>query len=77
MKLLTDNDMMPFGKHKGQRMANVPASYLLWLYERWRNGDAPKSDEVFRVKVYVDSNLEVLRMEVKRTERMGQYRKGA
>ena len=28
---LTDEDPMPFGKHKGQRMADVPASYLAWL----------------------------------------------
>lgn len=28
---LTDEDIMPFGKHKGKRMADVPASYLAWL----------------------------------------------
>jgi len=28
---LTDNDIMPFGKHKGKAMCNVPAAYLLWL----------------------------------------------
>lgn len=26
-----DNDEMPFGKHKGESMGDVPASYLLWL----------------------------------------------
>lgn len=29
---LTDNDLMPFGKFKGIKMANVPASYLVYLY---------------------------------------------
>lgn len=24
---------MPFGKHKGTALANVPASYLLWIYD--------------------------------------------
>jgi len=33
MKNLTDEDLMPFGKYKGYSMINVPASYLLWLYE--------------------------------------------
>ncbi len=32
---MTDTDIMPFGKHKGRRMEDVPASYLLWL---WDNG---------------------------------------
>ena len=31
MNALTDEDIMPFGKHKGKRMADVPASYLVWL----------------------------------------------
>ncbi|WP_114752343.1 putative quorum-sensing-regulated virulence factor [Pleomorphovibrio marinus] len=29
---LTDNDPMPFGKHKGTPMANVPDHYLKWLH---------------------------------------------
>ena len=28
---MNDNSLMPFGKHKGEKLANVPASYLLWL----------------------------------------------
>lgn len=32
---LTDESLMPFGKHKGEKMANVPASYLLWLYDEY------------------------------------------
>lgn len=27
----TDTSVMPFGKHKGQLMQDVPASYLAWL----------------------------------------------
>lgn len=30
---MTGNSPMPFGKHKGKALANVPDSYLLWLYE--------------------------------------------
>jgi len=29
--MLSDTSPMPFGKHKGTNMANVPAAYLLWL----------------------------------------------
>jgi uncharacterized protein (DUF3820 family) len=32
----TDLDRMPFGKHKGEPMQDVPAHYLRWL---WTEGD--------------------------------------
>ena len=35
-----DTDLMPFGKHKGTPMQDVPADYFHWL---WFNG---KKDEV-------------------------------
>ena len=27
----TDNDVIPFGKHAGQKLGDLPAGYLLWL----------------------------------------------
>lgn len=30
----TDEKVMPWGKHKGQKLKELPASYLLWLYEQ-------------------------------------------
>lgn len=30
---MRDNDPMPFGKYKGEKMIDVPAEYLLWLLE--------------------------------------------
>ncbi len=30
----TDSTVMPFGKHKGAKLSDVPASYLLWLFEQ-------------------------------------------
>lgn len=32
---MNDQSEMPFGKHKGKKLEDVPASYLLWL---WDNG---------------------------------------
>lgn len=29
-----DDTVMPWGKHKGQKLGKIPASYLLWLYEQ-------------------------------------------
>ena len=34
---LTDQSLMPFGKHKDKKMANVPAEYLLYIFENFDN----------------------------------------
>ena len=58
MKQLEDWDPMPFGKHKGQRMESVPASYLHWL---WVNGK--KEDQRCPVADYIRRNLTPLAQE--------------
>lgn len=55
MSFYTDQSVMPFGKHKGLKLANVPAHYLIWLYES-NMKDGPLKD-------YIKENLEALRME--------------
>jgi uncharacterized protein (DUF3820 family) len=47
---------MPIGKYKGQKMANVPAAYLIWLYE---NGNI-----YGELKQYIADNLEVMKAEI-------------
>lgn len=49
---------MPFGKYKGDKMINVPASYLLWLHE---NGKCSHD-----VREYIIENLDVLKTEIKK-----------
>lgn len=53
MEELTDNSIMPNGKHKGVKMANVPDDYLLRVY----------SDDTClpAVKAYIKYNLDVLK----------------
>ena len=36
MKTLEDTDDIGFGKYKGTKIANVPASYLIWCYNNDR-----------------------------------------
>lgn len=55
--MLTDESLMPWGIHKGKKMANVPAPYLLFLYEN------NKCDA--QVKEYITDNLDVLKQETK------------
>ena len=53
MQKLTDESLMPWGKHKGEKMANVPAKYLLWFHnnKNLQNGN---------VKNYILENLDAL-----------------
>lgn len=54
---MKDDSKMPYGKYSGQRMIDVPASYLLWLYDNNKcSGE---------VKKYIQENIDVLRSEVK------------
>lgn len=47
---------MTFGKFKGQKLANVPASYLIWLFD---NGKC--SGEL---KKYIEENMDSLQAEI-------------
>lgn len=54
---MDDSTPMPFGKHKGEKMANVPADYLLWLY--YQSWIAAWPD----VQSYISDNMDVLKKE--------------
>lgn len=49
---------MPFGKHKGEPMQDVPASYLHYI---WQNG--LKDDKRSNVADYIRRNLNALKRE--------------
>lgn len=53
---LSDICPMPYGHYKGLPMEEVPASYLMYLYD---------NNKAFQgVDVYVENNLDVLTKEV-------------
>jgi uncharacterized protein (DUF3820 family) len=49
---------MPWGKHKGQPMQDISASYLHWL---WQEGK--KNDKLCPVADYIRRNLSALKKE--------------
>jgi uncharacterized protein (DUF3820 family) len=54
---LTDSSPMPFGRYRGEKMANVPARYLMWLYDNKKcDGD---------VRGYIEDSMDVLKAEIK------------
>ena len=63
MATFDDSSPMPFGIHKEKALENVPASYLLWL---WNNG---KKKELARIGPhgdlarYIHKNLAALSQE--------------
>lgn len=61
MTKLTGNSIMMFGKFQGQRMTNVPSSYLLWIYENL-------TDLRLDVKMYIEENMAAIKMEAKATK---------
>ena len=50
-----DSTLMPYGEHTGTKLANVPADYLLWLYDKDK-ASAP-------LREYIEYNMDVLRQE--------------
>jgi uncharacterized protein (DUF3820 family) len=58
---MTDESKMPFGKYAGQKMANIPPDYLIWLYEN--------SNVYGEVKEYIKENLDVLKFEIEQKQK--------
>jgi len=60
---MKDNDIMPFGKHKGEKLGDVPARYLLWLSEQ-----PDVSARLSGIIQYVEQNRAHLEKEAKSGE---------
>lgn len=57
---MDDNSIMTFGKYKGQKLINVPDSYLLWLWE---------SGKCFgELKEYIKDNLDSIKHDEPKTD---------
>lgn len=57
--ILTDDSLMPFGKHKDTPMQDVPVEYLHYL---WQNG-MKNQVKTNSVADYIHKNLDVLKSE--------------
>ena len=59
---ITDEDLMPFGMHKGKKLANVPPEYLLYIYDNFKIQ--------IDLKKYIKDNMDVLKAEVERKNKL-------
>lgn len=58
---LTDKSVMEFGIHKDSQLADVPAQYLMYIYENYKL----KAN----LKKYIQDNLDVLKVQMKRDQK--------
>jgi uncharacterized protein (DUF3820 family) len=52
-----DESKMPFGKYQGQKLADIPASYLLWAFYNIKKLD-------LGLKIYIRENMPALLKEL-------------
>lgn len=57
--MLNDDDPMPFGTHKDKPMSEVPAKYLLWLWNDGKKHEVATND----VARYISDNMDALQQE--------------
>lgn len=55
---LTDSSLMPTGKHKGDKMIDVPATYLMYIYDNDMCS--------LLVQHYIEENMEVILEQAKK-----------
>ncbi len=56
---LTDQWCITWGKHEGEKLANIPASYLLWMHRTYSH---MRPD----LKEYIEENMADLEAEAKK-----------
>lgn len=62
---MDDNTEMPFGKHKGEKLANVPGKYLLWLESEIRKKGKMHWSLTEKLLIeYIEDNKDVLQKEL-------------
>ena len=58
---MTDDSLMPFGKHRGKKLIEVPDSYLFWLSKENRvTGE---------LHDYIEDNLDAIKENIKSREK--------
>lgn len=55
----TDETLMPYGKHKGEKLGEVPDRYFLFLYEESEIKDK-------KLLAYVEENMDAIKKNVGR-----------
>lgn len=60
MNTLDDSDKMTFGKHRGERLADVPDSYLCYLWNEGLNCETREDNARGALARYIRAALPVI-----------------
>lgn len=76
MKPYDDNTLMPFGMHKGKKLANVPADYLLHIHSEMEKKAKTKALNSMEIafRNYVDENYDSIFDEVQEEKHQNRER---
>lgn len=55
-----DDDEMPFGKHKGAKLSDVPTSYLLWLWDEGLYSESNVRTSRYPLHAYIYNSFSAL-----------------
>lgn len=58
-----DTDIMPFGAHIDKRLEDVPAQYLLFLWDSWLHTCTNQKHRRYPLYAYVYNNYSALQMD--------------
>ena len=63
MDEINDNYVMPFGRHNGKKIANVPAEDLMWMYEQdWLEKKWPN------IHKYIEDSMDAIKHEIRQNK---------
>lgn len=68
--IYNDNTQMPYGKYKGKTLSNVPADYLIWLYDTSEQGNRMYDRKLAK---YIQDNLQGLKLEIEQIKQRKRY----
>lgn len=57
-EVLTDQSRLWFGKHKGKKLKDVPATYLIWCSEKFK-----EEGQFLKLHEYINTNWESIQMD--------------
>lgn len=66
----SDNTPIPFGVHRGTKLANVPAGYLLYLWDKSKQG---KELSDAKLAMYIKENFHAIELEAKAEKQKRYY----